>query len=269
MAKSPLLEALSTPLDDWWKRDLAPVEVAVLDSGIDATHKDLQGRVAASFAVEPGEGGPQLREIPLGTNNDVYGHGTAVGGIIARLAPNARLIDLRILGTDNGGSSECLVRGLKEAVQRKWPVLNLSLALKRQYADLVRPLCEVAWHQGQTIVSAMRNYPVSDYGLPAEFATSISVETDTFPDTHHIRFQPGEIIEFVALGDNVTVPAPGGGYTQREGTSMATPVISGLCAVLLGAFPGLLPFEVRTVLKHHAEIAKAAPAREVDSPAPA
>jgi subtilisin family serine protease len=269
MAASPLIEALTTPLEEWWKRTLEPVEVVVVDSGIDATHKDLKGRIAASFAVEPGESEPLLREVPLGTNNDVFGHGTAVGSIIAKLAPNARIIDMRVLGTDNSGTAACFVHGLKEAVQRRWPVLNLSLALSAKFAADARPLCETAWHQGQLVVSAKRNMPVMDLGLPAEFATSISVETDEFPDTHHIRFQPGEIIEFVALGENVTVAAPGGGYTTLSGTSFATPVVSGLCAVLLGAFPGLLPFEVRTVLKHHAEIAKPAPQREVDSPAPA
>jgi len=266
---SPLLEALTTPLEEWWKRPLAPVEVAILDSGIDATHKELEGRVAASFAVEPAEGGPKLNEVPLGTNNDVFGHGTAVGSIIAKIAPNARLVDVRVLGTDNSGTAECFVFGLKEGVQRRWPVLNLSLALSARFATDARPLCETAWHQGQLVVSAKRNMPVTDMGLPAEFATSISVDTDVLPDTHHIRFQPGEIIEFVALGENVTVAARGGGYTTLSGTSFATPVMSGLCAVLLGAFPGLLPFEVRTVLKYHAEIVRPAPSSTVDSPAPA
>jgi subtilisin len=56
----------------------------------------------------------------------------------------------------------------------------------------------------------------------------------------------------VAPGENVTVAVPGGGYTTKHGTSYATPAVSALCAVLLGAFPGLLPFEVRAALKHHA-----------------
>jgi subtilisin family serine protease len=226
----------------------------VVDSGIDASHPDLKDRVAASFCVEPGENGPEWREVPLGSNNDVFGHGTSVGGTIARIAPNARLIDIRVLGTMNSGTAACFVRGLKEAVQRKWPVLNLSLALSAKFAAEARPLCETAWHQGQVIVSAKRNMPVDDLGLPAEFATSISVDTAALPDSRYIRFVPGNIIEFVALGENVTVPVPGGGYTTVSGTSLATPVISGLCAVMLGAFPGLLPFEVRSVLKHHAHI---------------
>jgi subtilisin len=252
MQATPLLEALTTPMEAWWARSLQPIDVAVLDSGIDATHKDLEGRVAAAFRVERGKSGLKWHKVPQGTNNDVFGHGTAVGSIIAKLAPNARLIDVRVLGTDNSATAACFIHALKEAVQRRWPVLNLSLALSAKFAAEARPICETAWHQGQVIVSAKRNMPVVDLGLPAEFGTSISVDTDELSDARHIRFLPGEVIEFVALGENVTVAAPGGGYTTLSGTSFATPTVSALCAVMLGAFPGLLPFEVRTILKHHA-----------------
>jgi len=259
---NPLLDAIATPLPEWWSRPLAPVEIAVLDSGIDATHPDLADRIAAAFAVESeGEGKPPVwREVPPRTNNDVYGHGTGVASVIARLAPNARIIDVRVLGTDNQGSAACSITAIKEAVERKWPILNLSLAMAARFADEVRPLCEAAWRQGQVVVSAKRNMPILDLGLPAEFATSISVDTELLPDPRMIRFRAGEIIEFVALGENVTVAAPGGGYTTKHGTSYATPAVSALCAVLLGAFPGLLPFEVRSILKHHALPPAAAPA---------
>jgi hypothetical protein len=59
-------------------------------------------------------------------------------------------------------------------------------------------------------------------------ATSISVDTEALSDPRSIRFRPREIIEFVALGENVTVAAPGGLYTTRRGTSFATPVVSAL-----------------------------------------
>jgi len=262
MAANALVEAISTPLDAWWSRPLRPVEVAVLDSGIDATHPDLAYRVDAAFAVEveSDDKHPVWREVAPHTNNDVYGHGTGVASVIARLAPNARLIDVRVLGANNGGSVACSIAALREAVQRKWPVLNMSLAIGTSFANRVRPLCEAAWRQGQLVVSAKRNYTplYDDLGLPAELATSISVDTELLPDPRMIRFRAGEIIEFVALGENVTVAAPGGGYTTKHGTSYATPAVSALCAVMLGAFPGLLPFEVRAVLKQHALPAKGA-----------
>ena len=254
MRPCPIVEAINTQIGEWWLRPLDPVDVAVLDSGIDATHADLAGRIMGSYAVESVDGEPQWREVGGPADNDVFGHGTAVAGIIAALAPNARIIDVRILGPNGEGSPACFLRALHEVVCSNWKVVNLSLALPQRFAGHVRPLCEAAWHQGQILVSAKRNIPRPDLGLPAEFATSISVDTDAFEDPRAFRFQLGEVIEFVACGEAVTVAAKGGGYTTRSGTSLATPVMSGLCAVLLGGFPGLLPFEVRSVLKNHARI---------------
>jgi subtilisin len=251
---SRVVEAITTPFEEWWLRSLEPVDVAVLDSGIDATHPDLTGRVVASYAVEHLEGQPQWREVPGPADNDVFGHGTAVAGIIAKIAPNARIIDIRVLRLTGEGSADCSVHALRETVRRNCKVVNLSLALLEGFAGAVRPLCEAAWHQGQVLVSAKRNMPRPDLGVPAEFATSISVDSDQFDDPRAFRFQPGAVIEFVACGEAVTVAQKGGGYTTRTGTSLATPVMSGLCAVLLGAFPGLLPFEVRSILKHHARV---------------
>ena len=252
MRPNAIIEAIAAPIEEWWSRPLEPVDVAILDSGIDATHPDLAGRIAASYAVETREGEPQWQDIPGPADNDVFGHGTAVASIIARMAPNARIIDVRILGASGEGSAECFVHALRETVRRNWKVVNMSLALSRRFADAARPLCEAAWHQGQVLVSATRNMPRPDLGLPAEFATSISVDTAAFDDPRVFCFRPGEIIEFVACGEAVTIAAKGGGYTTRSGTSLATPVMSGFCAALLGAFPGLLPFEVRTILKSHA-----------------
>ena len=56
-----------------------------------------------------------------------------------------------------------------------------------------------------------------------------------------------------APSDEVTVAAAGGGYTTKTGTSFATPAVCGLCALLVGAFPDLRPFELKTLLKKNAK----------------
>lgn len=251
-AQTPLLAALSTPFEHWADLPLEPVEIAVVDSGVDATHPDLAGRVARAYAVAPEEGKPVWSEVPAGIDNDVFGHGTAVAGIIARLAPNARIIDIRVLGGDNQGTAACLLKGLEEAVRHGFPIINLSLALSGRFAAEARPLCEAAWRQGQVVVSAKRNIPIVDLGLPAEFATSVGVDNLGPADAFRYLFRAGEIIEFATGGEHAAAPAKGGGYKAMVGTSFATPVLSAVCALMLGAFPGLLPFEVRSVLKHHA-----------------
>lgn len=124
MRPNPIVEAINTRIGEWWSRPLDPVDVAVLDSGIDATHADLAGRIVGSYAVENVDGEPQWREVAGPSDNDVFGHGTAVAGIIAALAPNARIIDVRILGPNGEGSAACFLRALHEVVCRNWKVVN-------------------------------------------------------------------------------------------------------------------------------------------------
>ena len=64
-----------------------------------------------------------------------------------------------------------------------------------------------------------------------------------------VIFQNDHIIEFAARGEEVVVAAPGGGETTMTGTSFATPAVSGLCALLVGAYPDLRPFDVKSLLR--------------------
>jgi subtilisin family serine protease len=222
----------------------APVDVAILDSGIDATHPDLAGRVVRAVSIEDGA----LQERDPAGANDVLGHGTAVGGIVAGIAPNARLIDIRVLRGDRLGTGTDLLAGLRLAVEARWRVLNLSLATPARFAPELGRLCERAFYQDQVVAAARRNFPVSDEGLPAEFAACIGVDTGRALRAPQIRYSAGRSIEMEAAGDAVQVAASGGGYTTMTGTSFATPVVSGVCALLLGAFPTLHTIELRAIL---------------------
>jgi subtilisin len=245
-----LTEALGSSIEALGARPLAPVDVAVIDSGIDASHPDLTARVYRAWRFDPVEGGgSQEMELPTGTENDRFGHGTGVAGIIARIAPNARIADIRVLSSGNTGSGQDLVKGLKIAVRERIPVINMSLACPAKFAGELVPLCERAWYQGQIIVAAKRNVPITDDGFPAEFSSCIGVDTEELDSPFHYRFRDKGRIEVVALGENVPTTGLAHGYTNMTGTSFATPTVSGLVARLLGAFPGLRPFEVRAILR--------------------
>jgi subtilisin len=95
---------------------------------------------------------------------------------------------------------------------------------------------------------------VCDDGFPAELSSSIGVDLGNFLSQFHLKFRPDHAIEFIAHGEDVTVAAAGGGYTTMTGTSFATPAISGICALLVGAFPDLRPFEVKSILRWFAEL---------------
>ncbi len=244
-----LRSILSTSLEELPGLAHEPVEVAVVDSGVDATHPDLAGRVAEAFAVEVVDGKPELVETDASENNDLFGHGTAVAGVVASVAPNARIIDIRVLGTQNSGSAEALIAGFQLAVRRRTRIINMSLAAKARFSDSLSKECEKAYLHNLLVVAARRNVPFGDQGLPAELSSTVSVDRMEAAVPLYYRYRPGDLIEFSARGDSVTVPAAGGGYTTMTGSSFATPAISGICALLVGAYPQVRPFEVKAVLK--------------------
>src|SRR5262245_62118294 len=246
-----LVEALCVDLARLPTRDLVPVDVAVLDTGIDATHPDLAGRVIESFEIVADEDGRHRAAVtPHAANNDADGHGTGVASVIAAVAPNARIVDVRILGADDVETGAALLTAFQLAVLRRFRLVNLSLACHARYLVPLSELCERAYAQGQVVVAARRNTPLLEYGIPAQFSSCIGVDSDRFPSPYEFRFRSGSPIECIARGSDVSVAAPGGKYTVQSGTSFAAPAVTGLCALLLGRHPGLAPYEVKSVLKH-------------------
>lgn len=237
---------------DWFESlsttTLEPVEVAVIDSGVDGSHPDFAGRIAVAFRVETIEGKVVSREVAQGENNDTFGHGTGVASIITRLAPNARVVDIRVLGATQS-TGAMMLEGLRLAVARRCPVINMSLAATANMAQPLFALCETAYRLGLVVVASKRNMPLADNGFPAEFSSCVAVDSAHLPSELAVRYRAGDPIEFVAHGEEVVVAAPGGGYTTKTGTSFATPAISALCARMRGAHPELRPFEIKTLLK--------------------
>ena len=258
-----MLAAFQEQLGALAQKPLQPVDVAILDSGIDGTHPDLAGRVVEAFHFRPEADEVARAEVPAGTNNDTYGHGTGVASIIARLAPNARLYDLRVLEPGNKGVAACVIAGLRYALERRWRVINLSLAVAEKFSTQLIPLCEKAYFQNQILVASKRNFPFPDVGFPAAFASTIGIEIGRFDSPFKLVFNPGDSIEFTALGEDITIAVVGGGYTTKSGTSFATPVVTALATLLIGLYPDLRPFEMKSLLKHFAM-----PAAPVAAPSP-
>jgi hypothetical protein len=245
-------EALGAEFSSLRERELSPVAVAILDTGIDSSHPDLRDRVIRAFEVERAGRRFRIAERPIPANNDRLGHGTGVSSTIAAIAPNAQLVDIQVAGADQVGSGDALLAGLGFALESGFPLLNMSLACHRRLLEPLTELCEFAYFRNQVIVAARRNMPLIDNGFPAELSSCIGAEEDRFPTPYQLRFRDRHPIEFCAHGDRIVVAAPGGKYTLQTGTSYATSTLTGLCALLLGAFPELTPFELKSVLKAHA-----------------
>ena len=166
---------IGLPIDKdwaWGGASGAGVAVAVVDSGIDATHPAVGavGRaVALRFDAEAGE--VESTEEPHG---DLYGHGTACAGIIRRTAPDAALWSVRVLGSRLTGKGRVFAAGLRWAIKEGAQVVNLSLSTGREdYFGLFHEIADEAAFAGVVLVCATNNVPAPTY--PAQFSSVISV----------------------------------------------------------------------------------------------
>ena len=247
-------DILSTPLYRLAEKNPKPVKVAVLDTGIDARHEALAGRVLRAVGYRRENGQSVAVKLSHRANNDPSGHGTGAAAIIAALAPNARLIDYRVLDADNGGYGSTVLQGLRDAINSDAEIINVSVAFtKDRYWDATVKLLEEAYRRNKIVVAAKRNIPrPDDLGLPAELSNAISVDMGDYSSAFTLRFINHSPIEFSAHGASVLTARTGGGYTRMTGTSFAAPVVAAFCTLLRGLNRGLKLFEIKTLLRHYA-----------------
>jgi subtilisin len=225
------------------------VTVAVIDSGVDGRHPKLRSQlIGGCEIVHDRLRRVRIKETAPADCRDDFGHGTAVAGIISDLAPDTRLVSVKVLDDHNTCTGDILLEGIRWALDRKIRLLNLSLATtKHSVVERLFELCERAYIQGSIIVAARRNF--GELGCPAMFSSVISVDRNSFPERWRIHFRPGNPIQFDARGTNVRALAPGGGETVLTGTSFATPHVTGIVALLSQAFPHLTASEAKAGLK--------------------
>ena len=218
--------------------------VAVVDSGIERSHA-LVGEVEEAVVVTGAKGEePSIRDDEQG---DGCGHGTACAGIIRSLAPECRLVSVRVLGSGWTGSGRLLVAGLRWAIERGADVINMSLSTtKRELAEVLRELTDAAYFNRTIVVASAHNMPVESF--PWRFSSVLSVGSHELPDSDAFFYNPSPPVEFFARGVDVAVAWLGGSSIRSTGNSFATPHLSGRCALIRAKHPELTPFQVKSVL---------------------
>jgi subtilisin len=228
----------------WGGSSGAGVRVCIIDSGVEAEHPRV-GAIAQAFTVE-GEGESAVA-VPDAVG-DVSGHGTACAGIIRALAPGCELSSVRVLGPDLTGAGEVLLAGLEWAVDQRFDVINLSLSTrKRAFAEVLHRLADRAYFARSIIVASAHNAAVESF--PWRFPTVVSVGSHDSADPYEFHVNGEPPVDFFARGVELDVAWLGGGSTIASGNSFATPHLAGLCALILGAHPGLLPYELKAILR--------------------
>ncbi|MEV4813288.1 S8 family peptidase [Micromonospora avicenniae] len=241
------------------------VDVAVLDTGIDATHPDLAGQVADTESFVPGE-----------TVKDVFGHGTHVASTIAGtgaasdgkergVAPGVRLHVGKVLGDDNSGQESWIISGMEWAVRdQKAKVVNMSLG--GDPTDGTDPM-SVALNQlsAETgalfVVAAGNSGPrASTVGTPGAADAALTVGAVDGTDTLAFFSSQGPRAGDKALKPDLTAPgvdilaarsqySEGDGlYRLMSGTSMATPHVTGAAALLAAEHPDFTGQQLKDAL---------------------
>jgi subtilisin len=225
--------------------------VAVIDSGVDATHP-MVGGVVRAIAVErdpDAESGIRFVDEP---HDDLYGHGTACASVIRRMAPGVELLSVRVLGANLKGSAFAFAHGLEWCIEHDVHLVNLSLSTGNEdYAETFWELLDQAAYRRMLVVSALNNE--RKRSIPSEFAGVFSVACAPGRDPERILFNPSGPAEWGAVGIDVEVAWSGGGTMTATGNSFAAPVIAGHLARILGAHPGITPWQARTILAMLAE----------------
>jgi len=228
----------------WGGATGAGVRIAILDSGVEATHPAVAGRLVESVAVEIIDDEAQVVPDP---GVDLFGHATACAGIVVGLAPEIEIVSVRVLGADLRGKGVAFLAGLEWAVEQGVQVMNLSLSSKSERLfPFFHQLVDQAYFHHVSLVSAVNNVPGLSY--PSTFSSVFSVAAHAIPDPETFFYNPAPPVEWGAWGVDVPIAWKDGGTTVATGNSFAAPHMAGLVARILSKHPGLTPFEVKAIL---------------------
>ena len=221
------------------------VRVAVIDSGVDADHPAVAGRVHAYVGAGGPTGDLVVQAVP---HDDAFGHGTACAGIILSLAPECEIYSIKVLGQDLKGRGAAFVAALRWAIDNGMHICNLSLgSTKPDFSGLLHELADLAYFRNVMLVSAANNLSIPSF--PSVYASVISVASHSQQDPYCFYYNPHPPVEFGALGVDVRVAWKQQGWVTTTGNSFAAPHITGIVARILSRYPGLTPFEVKTILR--------------------
>jgi thermitase len=223
--------------------------VAILDTGVQSNHPALAdsldglGYDFVDNDLAPDEEANGLDDDGDGRVDELYGHGTHVAGIVHLVAPDARLLPLRVLNSDGRGNNFRTASGIVYAAHRGADAINLSLGTPHQ-SVLLREVVGEAARLGVVVVGAAGNLNTDAEQYPAAEACAIAVTSVNARDKKSSFSNYGEWIGVAAPGENIASTFPIDGYAWWSGTSMATPFVAGQAALLRGANPQITLDEV-------------------------
>jgi subtilisin family serine protease len=246
--------------------------VAVIDTGVDCNHPDLQGNVWENPNVPyPSCGMNYIK----GTNapTDYFGHGTHIAGIIASkynatmgsagIAPNVKIMALKTLSPGfpmrEGQVKSMVMKSLQFAIDNNAKIINISSAGK-VFIKEERELIDVAGKKGILVVASASNlYSNMDIEeneqYPASYRLSNLISVGSVDDDNKKLESSnyGESVDVSAPGKNILSIMPNSSYGYMSGTSQAAAIVSGIAALLFSKDPELTPEEVKSIILYSSD----------------
>lgn len=257
------------------------ITVAVLDTGVNLNHKDLQTALNKEKCVTVvNQNNPEsypLLNTDMVNNGDDGGHGTMVSGILAATSGNGgiagvaagnhnNIVELSVIdvysyyvsGSGRLATSSDIIKGINYACDIAGAkVINMSLGhYPNQTGDslLKNAIHTAVTQKNATIVCSAGNKNSTATWLPSDFNDCISVistvnYTDVFSNCKAPSSNYGWKKDICAPGQKVSTTHPNGGYTKESsGTSLAAPVVSGVAAMLYYVNPSITSSQVKNIL---------------------
>ena len=218
------------------------VKVAVLDDGFDTNHEELRYQIHSNYSTAS----------TFSTND----HGTHVSGIIGAsmnnstygsgVAPDSQLVLIDVFETDRAYTSD-IITGIYIAVDVDADIINMSLG-GYYYNSSFDAAVQYAHNNGLVIVAAAGNDAVNIPMYPASYNNVISVGSTDNYDSRSYFSNYGTTIDIVAPGSNIWSTLPYGKFGGMSGTSMASPIVAGVAALIKSNEPNLSNIEIENRL---------------------
>jgi subtilisin family serine protease len=260
------------------------VVVAVSDTGVDSAHKELKGQMWRN----PGETGADSNGRDKSSNgidddgngyvDDVYGwdfvkkkpggrdhhyHGTHVAGTIAAVsgksmtgvAPEAKIMDVSFLDSNGSGDDVDGAKTIVYAVDHGAKLVNCSWGSTDKPNAVLAKAIQYAQDHGVLVIAAAGNdgsnndkHTFTPSGLANENIVSVGATSSASGAKASFSNYGSTTVDLAAPGENIYSLSPGGGHRNLSGTSMATPHVSGVAALVWSAHPTYSAAQVKTAL---------------------
>lgn len=222
--------------------------IAILDTGVDGTHPDLQSKMVPGWNIYNNNS----------DTHDVYQHGTIVAGTaaaasnnsqgVASMAWNCPIMPIRISALDGSATYSAMANGLTWAADHGARVANISY--RASNSSTVASAASYFQSKGGVVVAAAGNEAF--FEPSGDNPNILTIAATDGNDQITLWTNTGNNVDLTAPG-TVFSTFPGGSYNSASGTSVSSPIVAGAAALVLSVKPSLTGSEVQNILKESAD----------------